>query len=106
MKYRLSAGGSMVVLKRASRNAAQASHRKQAIQPSGSPHRTRPSEKSVKIIRDGAIPKETRSASESNCSPNGVTEPTSRATAPSVMSKTIDSPMSTAASVYSPGSTP
>ena len=48
------------------------------------------------------MPKETRSARESNCRPNGVTAPTRRATAPSVMSKMIESPTSTAASSYCP----
>ena len=101
VKYRLSAVGSMVVLKRASRIAAQATQRKQTTQPSGS-HSSRPSENSVKASSAGARPKDTRSASESNCSPNGVTAPTRRATAPSTMSKSTDSPISTAASPYSP----
>ena len=77
MKYRLSAVGSIVVLNRASRMAAQATQMKQATQPSGS-HSSRPCENSVKASSAGARPKETRSASESNCRPNGVTAPTSR----------------------------
>src|SRR4051812_14400320 len=101
MKYRLSAVGSMVVLNRASRIAAQATHRKQAIQPNGS-KASRPRENNVNAVTAGASPKETRSASESNCRPNGVTAPTSRATAPSVMSKSTDRPMNTVARVYSP----
>ncbi len=43
------------------------------------------------------MPNEMRSASESNCSPNGVIAPTARATAPSAMSSTIETAMSTAA---------
>src|SRR3712207_7488999 len=53
---------------------------------------SRPSENSVKATSAGASPKDTRSASESNCRPKGVTAPTSRATAPSAMSRTTDSP--------------
>src|SRR3712207_2988484 len=101
VKYRLSAVGSIVVLNRASRIAAQATHSPHTTQPIGS-QPSRPSENSVKAISAGAMPKDTRSARESNCRPKGVTAPTSRATAPSVMSKTIEKPISTAASVWSP----
>ena len=85
MKNRLSAVGSMVVLNRASRIAAQATQRKHTSHPSQS-NWSRPRENRVKATSAGARPKLTRSESESYCTPNSLCVPVSRATRPSMPS--------------------
>ncbi len=94
-KYFLSARGSTVTLNRARRKAAQASHRNAESQArtgfSGSAQ--------VCTSTAGASPKDTRSDNESSWTPNGDVAPTSRATAPSAMSSTIEPASMAAAQV-------
>ncbi len=97
MKYRLSVLPAWT-LNRASRNAAAATNRNAAVQPSR-PSELRPQPK-ARIA--GAMPNDTMSAIESNCTPNSVAVPVIRAMRPSSMSSTTAMPMSGAAVSNSP----
>ena len=79
------------LLKRASRSAAQAAYRNAANQPSlpaVAPSSFIDSSAQWYITSAGAIPKLTRSASESYCTPNSLWVLVRRATRPSIPSST------------------
>ena len=93
------------VLKRARRSAAQAAYRKATAQPTrpitGSSNFSQDSDQWY-ITRAGAMPKLTRSASESYCTPNSLLVPVRRATRPSRPSMTAATNTATAAFTKSP----
>ncbi len=93
------------VLKRARRSAAQAAYRNaasQPIRPSTSPSNFSEDSDQWYITSAGAMPKLTRSASESYCTPNSLLVPVRRATRPSSPSMTPATNTATAALTKSP----